>query len=64
MRITGTRVASVADILALPFWLVLLAYFYRKTEPLTLEEKVLVAFGCSGLLIDGGLTVRLLLGGQ
>ncbi len=40
-----------ADFLAIPFWIMLLAYFLRKPE-LTPEEKVLTAFAGTGLAAD------------
>jgi len=44
----------LADILAVPFFLWLVIYFYRKSQagPLTNEEKILYLFSIGGLVAD------------
>jgi hypothetical protein len=39
------------DILAIPFFLALVLYFYRK-EDKSLEEEILFYFCCVGLAVD------------
>jgi hypothetical protein len=58
------RLRELVDVLALPFWILMLAYFWRKAErgDLATEEKILAAFAATGLLVDGTLTAQLLLG--
>ncbi len=50
------------DGFALPFWVLMLLYFWRKSQrmELTLDEKVLAAFAATGLLVDGVLTLLLI----
>jgi len=49
------------DILAIPFFLALVLYFYR-IEDKTFEEYVLFAFSCCGFAIDLLFSVAFLLG--
>ena len=51
------------DVLALPFWVLMLLYFWRKAQrmELTLDEKVLAAFAGTGLVVDGILTITLII---
>ena len=44
----------LGDILAVPFFLWLVVYFYRKSQtgPLTNEEKILYLFSIGGLVAD------------
>lgn len=44
----------LGDILAIPFFLWLVVYFYRKSQagPLTNEEKILYLFSIGGLVAD------------
>ena len=53
---------ELVDILALPFWVLMIAYFWRKAERVQLatEEKILAAFAATGLFVDGALTLRFL----
>ena len=49
-----TRLARCGDMLAIPFWIALIYYFWNLSEerPLTLFEKVLCLFVIGGLLAD------------
>ena len=42
----------IADIFAIPLWLIMILYFYR-IENKTPVEYVLFLFGSTGLLLDG-----------
>jgi hypothetical protein len=48
--------SETVDLLALPFWILLFAYFFRKPQP-TLEEKFFAAFAATGFLVDGYLSL-------
>lgn len=59
----GPHLRELVDVLAIPFWVLLVVYFWRKAErfQLATEEKILAAFAATGLLVDGTLTAQLFL---
>ena len=54
MKLSQVKIPQIGDYIAIPFFLWLVIYFYRKSEKqeLTVEEKVLFLFCCGGLLAD------------
>lgn len=55
LRVGMISLPHLGDMLAIPFFLWLVIYFYRKDqteEGLTLEERCLYLFCISGVLID------------
>lgn len=53
-RFNRMSLPHLGDILAIPFFLWLVVYFYRKSQtgPLTNEEKILYLFCISALIAD------------
>ena len=53
-RLNRMSLPHLGDILAIPFFLWLVVYFYRKSlaGPLTNEEKILYLFSIGGLIAD------------
>jgi len=53
-RLNRMSLPHLGDILAIPFFLWLIVYFYRKNQagPLTNEEKILYLFSIGGLIAD------------
>jgi len=53
-RLNRMSLPHLGDILAIPFFLWLVVYFYRKNQagPLTNEEKILYLFSIGGLIAD------------
>lgn len=49
--INRMKLARIGDMLAIPFFLWLIVYFYRK-EQLTDEEKILFVFVIGGFIAD------------
>ena len=54
MNLSQVKIPLIGDYFAVPFFIWLVIYFYRKsqTQVLTHEEKVLFLFCCGGLLAD------------
>jgi hypothetical protein len=50
------QIREWVDVLALPLWILLFAYFFRKPNP-TAEEKGFAAFAATGFLVDGYLSL-------
>ena len=50
------QIREWVDVLALPLWILLFAYFFRKPNP-TAEEKGFAAFAAVGFLVDGYLSL-------
>jgi len=53
-RLNRMSLPHLGDILAIPFFLWLVVYFYRKNQagPLTNEEKILYLFSIGGFIAD------------
>jgi hypothetical protein len=54
MKFSQVKIPQIGDYFAVPFFIWLVVYFYRKsqTQVLTNEENVLFLFCCGGLLAD------------